>query len=151
MLTAHFDERLLLITCEEEIVQPVGQSITLLAEWQWMGTSTGVTTNEVWTNQEQVQKKRLWRKVKKKVYQARRHETWMRWNGFFETRRVHPTEHVKHLAPRAHGENVRVCHVINARGAVCCSQGTRGLPNWPHLGGCTHELLRVCLDDSEYP
>ena len=45
MFAADFDERLGLITCER-IVQPVGQSIALLAEWQWMDTSKDITTQE---------------------------------------------------------------------------------------------------------
>ena len=38
----------------ERIVQAVGQSMTLLAEWQWMDTSKATTTKERYTNQVQV-------------------------------------------------------------------------------------------------
>ena len=38
----------------EVIVQPVGQSITLLAEWRWMDTSKDITTKERKTNEVQV-------------------------------------------------------------------------------------------------
>ena len=59
------------------------------------------------------------RKVRKKVCQARCRETWMRWNGFQETHRLHSTENLKHPGPRAHEKNLRVCQVTHARGTVC--------------------------------
>ena len=55
---------------------------------------------------------------KKKKCQTKCRETWMRWNGF-NKHRLHTTEHLKHLEPCAYEKNFRVCHVINARGAVC--------------------------------
>ena len=50
--------------------------------------------------------------------QARCRETWMRWNGFYETHRLHPTEYLKHLEPRAHEKKLRVARVKCARCGV---------------------------------
>ena len=64
---------------------------------------------------------KTWRNVETTVCQARGGETWMRWNGFLERHRLHSTEYLKHLQPRARRDKMRVWHVKEARGAVCCS------------------------------
>ena len=51
------------------------------------------------------------RKVRKKVCQARCHETWMRWNSFKETRRLHPTG-TSNILSHVHTRKMCVCHVI---------------------------------------
>ena len=46
VFAADFDERLGLTTCEKELFSQSVQSRTLLAEWQWMESSTGITARK---------------------------------------------------------------------------------------------------------
>ena len=66
--------------------------------------------------------------VRRKVHQTQCHETWMRWNDFYERQRLQHNSIILSLEPRAQ-EKICVRHVLNARGAVCCSVQKCQRPN----------------------